>query len=157
MTTWNHRLAELCGNKNIGPTELSRLCKVSTPTASGWLKGNIKTLEAPSLLKICDVFGLDPWWLVLGIDKGKAPITEQKTPLSTEARKLILWVERVDGLGDPARKLLSHINAALQVAGALTQAQNSPRDEEMAHAEEGLTSYIAHTEGNNRAAKKHKP
>jgi transcriptional regulator with XRE-family HTH domain len=159
MTTWNLRLADLCGSKNIGPTELSRLCKVSAPTASGWLTGKIKTLEAPSLLKICDVFGVDPWWLVLGIDKGKAPITEDKSPLSSEAQKLILWVARVDGLGDPARKLFAHIHAALQVAGALTQVQNKPVDEAeaLAGAKEALTSHIENSEGKQRATPKHKP
>jgi transcriptional regulator with XRE-family HTH domain len=157
MTTWNHRLADLCAAKNIGPTELSRLCKVSVPTASGWLKGNIKTLEAPSLLKICDVFGLDPWWLVLGIDKGKAPITEEKTPLSSEARRLIMWVERTDGLGDPSRILFGHLYKIMQIAGTITQVQNSSQDEQLAEAASALPSYIAQSEGKNRATKKHKP
>jgi hypothetical protein len=68
-----------------------------------------------------------------------------------------MWVERVDGLGDPAPKLFAHINAALQVAGALTQAQNKPVDAEaMAGAKEALTSHIEHSEGKQRATPKHK-
>jgi len=158
MTNWNSRLADRCKAKNINATDLSRLCKVSVPTSSGWLNGKIKTLEAPNLLKICDVFGLDPWWLILGIDKGKGPITEEKTPLSNEARKLVLWVERVDGLGEPSRKLFAHLNAALQVAGALTQAQNPPSEAEaLAGAKEALASDLEKFGGKERATRKHKP
>jgi hypothetical protein len=68
--------------------------------------------------------GLDPWWLVLGIHKGKAPITEAKPPLSNEAKKLVMWVERTDGLGDPALKIMSHIVAALQIAETVKQAHH---------------------------------
>ncbi|MDN7164377.1 helix-turn-helix transcriptional regulator [Paraburkholderia aspalathi] len=141
------------------PAELARLCGVSAPTVSNWESGGIKTLEAGNMLKICEVLDVDPWWLVLGPPNGKAPITEDKSPLSNEAFRLVSWIERVDALGDPARKLFSYIYAALQVAGTLTQAQNSPRDADADAAEAAalVTSHIAHTEGKERANKKHKP
>lgn len=139
------------------PAELARLCGVSAPTVSNWESGGIKTLEASNMLKICEVLQVDPWWLVLGLPNGKAPITEVNSPLSNEAFRLVSWIERVDGLGDPARKLFGYIYAALQVAGTLTQAQNSQRDADMADVESSMTSHIAHTEGKERANKKHKP
>jgi transcriptional regulator with XRE-family HTH domain len=141
----------------MSKAELARACDVSGPTVTDWENGNIKNLDASNMLTICKVLRIDPYWLVFGIDKSKAPITDLKDSLSHEASKLISWVERVDRLGGLAPKLLSHINAALQVAGALTQAQNSPRDEDLAGAEEDLTSHIEKSEGKERAHRKHKP
>ncbi|SIO58320.1 helix-turn-helix domain-containing protein [Paraburkholderia phenazinium] len=157
MNTWNSRITEARTARRINQRELARLCGVSAPTVSDWESGRIKTLEAENMLKICTVLKVDPFWLVLGPPNGKAPIIEEKSPLSDEAVRLISWVERVDGLGGQARKLFGHIGAALQVAGSLTQAQNSIRDAEMASAEADLTSHIESTEGKERANRKHKP
>lgn len=139
--------------------EFARRCEVKPPTVTGWESGDIKELTAGKLLKICDVLSVDPWWLVLGKGNFNPSITEEKTPLSNEARKLISWVERVDALSGQAPKLFTHINAALQVAGAITQAQNSPVDEAeaLARAKQALTSHIEHSEGKQRhATTKHK-
>lgn len=156
MTTWNQRLAEVCEERRITKTELARLCKVSVPTASDWMSGKIKTLEAPSLLKICDALSLDPWWLVSGTPKGKAPITEGKRPLSNEAKKLVLWVERIDGLGDPALKMLTHIAAALQVAESIQQAQHVDVVQRL-EEEERKAAHHAQTIGAEKhAPRKHK-
>lgn len=157
MNTWNSRITEAREARGIKQRELARLCHVSEPTVSAWEKGGIKTLEAGNLIKICTVLKVDPFWLILGPPNGKAPITEEKPPLSHEASKLISWVERVDALGGLAPKLLGHINAALQVAGSLTQAQNSQRDADMADVVEGMTSHIESAEGQQNANRKHKP
>lgn len=141
----------------MSKAELARACEVSAPTVTDWENGNIKNLDAANMLTICKVLRVDPYWLVFGMDKSKAPITDPKGSLSHEALKLISWVERVDGLGAPAPKLFAHISAALQVAGALTQAQNSLRDGDLAAAEEDLTSHIEKSEGKERANRKHKP
>jgi transcriptional regulator with XRE-family HTH domain len=140
----------------MSKAEFARQCGVSPPTVSDWESGGIKNLEAPNLLKICEVLRVDPWWLVLGKGNFKASITEDKTPLSNEAQKLTLWVERVDALGDPARKLFVHINAALQVAGAITQAQNPTVDAgTLAAAKEALTTHIEKS-GSKERATRHK-
>ena len=157
MTNWNQRITKAREDRRMTKADLARACEVAGATVTGWESGEIKELTAVKMLKICDALKVDPWWLVLGKGNFKSSITEDKTPLSGEARKLISWVERVDGLGDPSRKLFAHINGALQVAGTLTQAQNSPGDAEMAGAEEALTSHIAQSEGKERAARKHKP
>jgi transcriptional regulator with XRE-family HTH domain len=159
MTNWNQRITEAREARQMSKADLMRACGVKAPTVTGWESGDIKTLEAGNLLKICDALKVDPWWLILGKGKFSAPNTEDKTPLSNEARKLIMWVERVDRLGDPAPKLFANINAALQVAGVLTQVQNSLADEAeaMAGARERLISHIEHSEGKQRATPKHKP
>lgn len=156
MTTWNARITEAREAKKMTKADLARACKVAPPTISDWESGAIKTLEAPNLLKICDALHVDPWWLLLGTDNGKAPITEEKTPLSREAKNLILWVERTDGLGDPARKLFGHFYQMMQVAHTIYQAQNPPTDADLDWAYSELTSEIAQTEGKKRAAIKHK-
>lgn len=157
MNTWNSRITEARTARNMSKAELARACKVSGPTVTDWENGNIKMLEASNMLQICKVLGVDPRWLVLGEDKGKPSITDQKPALSHEASKLISWVTRVDGLSDLAPKLFLHINAALTVAGAITQAQNSIRDEDLAGAEKELESHIDKTEGKERATRKNKP
>lgn len=157
MTTWNERITQARTARHMSKADLARACKVAGPTVTEWESGGIKELTAAKALTICEELGVDPWWLVFGIDNNKAPITKVKSPLSHEASKLIMWVERADGLGDPARKLFGHIYQLVQVAGSITQAQNSPQDTELAEAETAVTSYIAHSEGKNRANRKHKP
>ena len=140
MKNWNHRITEARTARGMSKAELARECHVSSPTVTEWESGGIKNLDAANMLRICDVLRIDPWWLVLGKDKSKAPITEEKSPLSHEARKLISWVERLDGLDQQARKLFGHIAAALQVASSISQMQNQDRDADLAEAEEYLTS-----------------
>lgn len=138
-------------------SELARACKVAPPTVTDWESGAIKTLEAENMLRICDALGIDPWWLVLGKGNFDPPITRGKPPLSNEAKKLVLWVERVDGLGEPASKFFLHIHAALQVAGAFTQVQNSSQDADLERAAADLPSLIGQPGGKERAPKKHQP
>ncbi|MBU7436491.1 helix-turn-helix domain-containing protein [Paraburkholderia fungorum] len=157
MDTWNNRITEARELRRMKQADLARECGVSAPTVSSWESGGIKTLEASNMLTICRVLRIDPYWLVFGMDKSKAPVTDQKGSLSREAARLISWVERVDGLGGLAPKLFAHINAALQVAGGLAQEQNSPRDEDLAGAEEQLISHIDKPEGKQSANRKHKP
>ena len=158
MTNWNQRIAEARTARGMTKAELARACKVAPPTVTDWENGNIKTIEASNMLKICEVLHVDPWWLVLGRGNFKAPNIEAKSALSNEALRLISWIERVDALGDPARKFFLHTHALLQVAGVLTQAQNSPTDDAaaLAGAKRGLTSVIENYEGEQRATK-HKP
>jgi transcriptional regulator with XRE-family HTH domain len=156
MTTWNQRLAEVCETRKITKTELARLCGVSVPTASDWMSGRIKNLEAANLLKICDVLGLDPWFVVLGKPKNKASITEEKRPLTNEAKKLVSWVERMDGLGDPALKILSHIASALAVADSIRQAQHADVVSQL-EEQQGLVASHAEMKGAEKhASRKHK-
>lgn len=158
MTNWNQRITEAREARGMSKADLMRACGVSAPTVTGWESGEIKTLEAGNLLKICDALRVDPWWLILGKGKFSAPNTAEKMPLSNEAQKLILWVERLDGLGEDARKFFLHLNAALRVAGVLTQAQNSlPEADALAGAKEALTSDLEKFGGKERATtRKHK-
>lgn len=158
MTNWNQRITEAREARGMTKADLMRACGVSAPTVSGWESGEIKSLEAGNLLKICDALRVDPWWLILGKGKFSAPNTEEKSPLSNEARKLILWVERVDGLGEAARKFFLHIHAALQVAGILTQEQNSPTEADaLGAAKAALSSDLEKFGGKERATtRKHK-
>jgi transcriptional regulator with XRE-family HTH domain len=159
MKTWNERITEAREARQLTKAELARACEVAGATVTGWESGDIKELTALKALKICEALRVDPWWLVLGKGKFNAPNTEEKRPLTQEASKLILWVERVDGLGDPARKLFLHLNAALHVAGTLTQAQNpSPKGADIvAGAGEKLASFIDQSGGKESATRKHKP
>lgn len=157
MTNWNARVTEARQKRGLTKAALARECGVSGPTVTDWESGAIKSLEAANLLKICDVLGVDPWWLVLGKDKGKAPITDQKTPLSNEARRLISWVERADALGDPARKIFGHVMSMLHIASTITPAQNPPEETELRTDAAALESFIVQSGGNNRAVKRHKP
>lgn len=156
MTNWNHRLTEAREKRGITKAALARDCKVSGPTVTDWESGAIKNLEATSLLKICDVLGIDPWWLVLGKDKGKSGITEGKRPLSNEAKKLVLWIERIDGLGDPAPKIFSHIVSVLQIADSLRQAQHTDVVRELEEHEQLLAPHIEKTRAEKHASRKHK-
>jgi DNA-binding Xre family transcriptional regulator len=159
MKTWNERITEAREARQLTKAEFARACQVKAPTVTGWESGDIKTLEAGNLLKICDALHVEPKWLLLGKGKFDVPNTEVKPPLSHEASNLISWIERVDGLGGPSRKFFHHIGAALQVAVTLTQAQNSPPKgaDIVAGAGEKLASFIDQSGGKESAARKHKP
>jgi transcriptional regulator with XRE-family HTH domain len=142
----------------MSKAELARACKVSSPTVTEWESGGIKELTASKALTICEELDVDPWWLVFGKDSRKPAITRVKAPLSHEASKLILWIERLDRLGGQAPKLFGHIYQLMQVAGSFRQAQNPPVDADLANAESELATHIAHAEGKERGAiKKSKP
>jgi transcriptional regulator with XRE-family HTH domain len=154
MTNWNRRITEARDDRRMTKAEFARACEVAPPTVTAWESGDIKELTAGKLLKICDVLRIDPWWLVLGKGNFKASITEDKPALSSEARKMISWVERVDALGGQAPKLFAHINAALQVAGAITQAQNLVVDaESLAGAKQDLAAHIEKSGSRERATR----
>lgn len=57
-------------------------------------------------------------------DEANSSNKGQNTPLSGQARKLVEWVERIDGLGDPARKIFTQMASILQVAETLSAPQN---------------------------------
>jgi hypothetical protein len=66
----------------------------------------------------------------------------QKPPLSGEAKALVSWIERTDGLGDPARKLFFHLASILELAQTMGQTQNHRTKpttlEELSEAEDFL-------------------
>jgi hypothetical protein len=71
-----------------------------------------------------------------------SPKRGQKTPLSSEAKLLIENVERIDGLGGPARKILSHMRSILALAESMGDPHNanavptSPRSDSFSAASE---------------------
>lgn len=156
---WHSRLTLAREARRMKQAELARLHGAKPPTISDWESGGIKAIEAENMLKLCKILEVDPYWLMFGAPYGEAPITGKKSPLTDEAFKLISWVERVDALGGPARKLFGHIYAALEVAGTLTQEQNPPRKgtDIVGTAGEKLAPFIDKSGGKESAAKKHKP
>lgn len=84
----------------------------------------------------------------------------QKTPLSGEAKMLLACIERTDGLGDPARKMFSHMASILQLAlnmGSLQNRQTSHiTQEDLSEAEDILsdTARSARNGAPNNATRK---
>lgn len=76
-------------------------------------------------------------------------IEKTPQPLSGAAKMLIEWVERIDELGDPARKMFTQMASILEVAQSLKDAHNpiaGPLDEdELSRAEKHLSG-VAGTE-----------
>lgn len=68
-------------------------------------------------------YGMDCGYLDQ-IMSAEPAIRGQKTPLSAEAKTLIRWVERTDGLGDQARNLFSHLLSAVELAESLGNTHN---------------------------------
>lgn len=64
--------------------------------------------------------------------------TGQKTPLSGEAKSLLRQIERIDGLGDPARKIFSHMASILELAESMGDPHNSKSARALIEEEEFL-------------------
>lgn len=56
---------------------------------------------------------------------GNSSNTGQKHPLSDAAKTLVKRIERIDGLGDPARKIFSHMASILEVAESMGDPHNA--------------------------------
>lgn len=74
------------------------------------------------------------------------PIRGQKHPLSSEAKKLVQWVERIDGLGDPARNIFSHLSVILDLAESLGKKHNPSAVHALISEEEDLERIVRPSE-----------
>lgn len=66
MATWNDRLRARREAANIPKGQFARLAKVSAPTVTDWESGKIKKIDGENLVKVCDVLGVSPKWLLTG-------------------------------------------------------------------------------------------
>jgi transcriptional regulator with XRE-family HTH domain len=70
MTTWNDRLREARESAGIPKGQFARLVRVSAPTVTDWEKGNIKKIDGENLVRACDLLGVSPKWIIMGIKSG---------------------------------------------------------------------------------------
>ena len=63
---WNQRLTQAREAKNLRKSELGRLIKVSAPTITDWESGEIESLKAENLMKVCEALGVTEDWLMNG-------------------------------------------------------------------------------------------
>jgi len=68
----------------------------------------------------------------------ETPKRTTKRPLSAEAKKLIQCAERIDGLGVPARKIISHVASILELAESMGDPHNSKSARALIEEEEFL-------------------
>lgn len=66
MKTWHERLTAAREAKGWNKTQLADAVGKSNPTVSDWESGEIKKLEADSLLSICEALHISPRWLQYG-------------------------------------------------------------------------------------------
>ena len=64
--TWHKRLAQAREAKEINKSAFAKLVNVSAPTVTDWESGKIKMIDGVNLLKVCDVLGISPKWLMHG-------------------------------------------------------------------------------------------
>lgn len=70
MKTYKERLSELLAKSGMSNAELARKINVSAPTITYWLGTRTKGLKYEDAVKISDVFGVSPDWLIYGEDSG---------------------------------------------------------------------------------------
>jgi len=67
MKNWKSRLTEAREARGLSKADLSRATKISTATTSNWeTGGKISSLNADSLMLICDALSISPTWLWCG-------------------------------------------------------------------------------------------
>lgn len=94
---------------------------------------------------------------LLGSTTSNSPITEQKTPLSDEAELLIQCVQRLDRLGELARKTFAGHLALLTLAEKMLGMQDAEVVRELHFEEQKLASHIDPLRDERHAKRDHKP
>ena len=113
--------------QGIDQVDLGKAAGVTKGTVNQWLSGDIKSMKLEYAVGIQKRYGYSALWLVLDeapkrigvIDINstiKSLIKGRFSPLSEEAKSLILCVIRLDALGAPASDLIGHHSALLRFA-----------------------------------------
>jgi hypothetical protein len=90
-------------------------------------------------------------------DLSNPPIRGDYLPLSDEALDLIKWIERIDSLGDPARKIFLALTSILQVAESVGAKHNSNSVQALIAETDEMQGVVPQPEsagGTNNAARK---
>jgi phage repressor protein C with HTH and peptisase S24 domain len=61
---WHKRLTQARTVKNLRKTELAKLVGVSPATVTMWESGKTKKIEGTNLVRVCDLLGISPAWLL---------------------------------------------------------------------------------------------
>lgn len=69
MKTYKDRISELLAKNGMSNAELARQIQVSAPTITYWLGPRNKGLKYEDAVKISNVFGVSPDWLIYGEEK----------------------------------------------------------------------------------------
>lgn len=69
MKTYKDRISELLAKNGMSNAELARQIQVSAPTITYWLGPRNKGLKYEDAVKISNVFGVNPDWLIYGEEK----------------------------------------------------------------------------------------
>jgi hypothetical protein len=92
-----------------------------------------------------DDYSMGAGYLDRQIGETETPKRAGKRPLSAEAKKLIQWAERIDSLGVPARKIISHVASILELAESMGDPHN-PKSARSLIEEEDFLGTVAGSE-----------
>lgn len=113
--------------KEIDQVALGKAAGVSKGAVTQWLNGAIKTMKLQYAVGIQKTYGYSAIWLVLDEGPIKMGVMDEKsviksmikgrfTPLSDEAKSLILCVIRLDAMGETHTQTIAHHGALLGLA-----------------------------------------
>ena len=67
---WHKRLTQAREAKNIKKSAFAKMVGVSAPTVTDWENGDTKMIEGSNLIKVCNILGIHPEWLLKGEGPG---------------------------------------------------------------------------------------
>lgn len=73
---WHKRITQARTAKNLKKTDLAKLVGVSPATVTMWESGKTKKIEGLNLIRVCDVLGISPTWLLDGDTESEEQISE---------------------------------------------------------------------------------
>jgi transcriptional regulator with XRE-family HTH domain len=119
MEEWKQRLKSSRVAKNLNKTAFAKLAGVSNPTVTDWEKsvgdGGIGEITGPNLMKVCEVLGVDPDWLLTGKTADRSNGGGSADALSlTKGELALLAVYRRACLDDPVAQAV--IDDAVTIA-----------------------------------------
>lgn len=108
---WNDRLKQAFESavldRGITQTDFAKACGVSSASASDWLSGETKNIEARFLIPACKFLKISPFWVMLGdetdYDFGQIAASEQINAIDV-IRLVALFSQTAD---DGRAKLLA--------------------------------------------------
>lgn len=90
MKTYKDRLSELLTKSGMSNAELARKIQVSAPTITYWLGTRTKGLKYDDAVRIADVFGVSPDWLIYGEEKDEKESQESTSDQTIYLKKVNL-------------------------------------------------------------------
>lgn len=135
MPTWNDRIREKRQAAGLLKGEFARQVRVSAPTVTDWESGEIRRIDGENLVRVCDVLGVSPKWLLTGrhpsnYSDGDVVSIQIPAPEAPPGSRIVAWDGLIDLPEGSAYIVVPHFDVRLSAGdGAEAEWLDHPDNE----------------------------